>query len=361
MMDRLLAAEMKPAEAERFRKEHDIKLSQWRPASNATVPVTRVPRARFPVINVHNHFGYVGDEAAVGRAIREMDAANIRTVVNLTGLWGTALRDNVRHMVERYPGRFVACTMVDFTRIDEPDFSAHAVRSLDESYRTGARCLKVFKILGLTVKDKAGSYVAVNDPRLDPIWAKAGQLKIPVLIHVADPIAFFRPWDENNEAFLSLFRHPEWYFHGEDRAGVKRFTHEELMQQRNDIVARHPGTTFVALHYASLSHDLGAVGELLDRFPNLLVEMGARNWALGAKPNSGRKFAIKYQDRILFGTDGSFLNAKDYENWFRTLETDDDLITAYQPWGSVFGVHLPDEVLRKIYNGNAKKIFPFLQ
>jgi predicted TIM-barrel fold metal-dependent hydrolase len=223
----------------------------------------------------------------------------------------------------------------------------------------GARCLKITKVLGLYLKDRRNNFIPVNDPRMDAIWAKCGELGFPVLIHTADPIAFFRPWDAKNESYAALVQHPDWWFYGSDYTGAPRFTHEELMRQRDDIVARHRGTKFVLLHYASLSHDLAAVGRLLDRYPNVVVEMGARNWALGTSPNFGRKFAIRYQDRILFGTDGTVTDHSLYQQYFRTLETEDDFVANVlpRPWGPIYGIHLPDDVLRKIYRDNALALF----
>lgn len=338
-----------------------LRLEEWRPESNFVVSKTAVPRAMFPAVDVHNHLVFEGDRKTIAARVREMDAANVRTVVSLTGTRGEGLRRNIEELAERYPGRFIVCTQVDYRDIDDPAFLQRAARQLEKDYKVGARCLKILKELGLYLKDRSGRYVPVNDRRLDPVWAKAGEIGIPVMIHVGDPIAFFRPWDARNESYQGLLRRPQWWFYGEDHVGVKRFTHEELMTQRNEVVERHPKTTFVGLHYASLSHDLRAVGALLDRYPNLSVEMGARNWALGKVPHSGRKFAIKYQDRILFGTDAG-VSAKMYETWFRTLETDDDLVTSRSsPWAPIHGLSLPDEVLEKIYNGNAKKIFPSLR
>jgi predicted TIM-barrel fold metal-dependent hydrolase len=346
---------------ERVRAEHaDLKVQDWRPERSDLVPATRVPRAKFPIVDVHNHIAYDGNEQPIAKAIAEMDAANVRTVVALTGGWGDTLQQNIRHLQDRYPGRFVVCTQVDFNRIDEPDFSAAQARALEEAHRMGARGLKITKDLGCYVKDKSGKYVAVNDRRLDPVWAKAGELGMPVFIHTADPIGFFKPWDARNETYSSLLRSPHWWFYGEDHTSTKRFSHEELMRQRNDIVERHKKTTFVALHYASMEHDLGALSALLDKYPNMMVEMGARSWTLPSKPNTGRKFAIKYQDRILFGTDAP-IGQPMYEGYFRTLETDDDLIDTRRTWGPTFGLHLPDKVLQKIYNGNARKVLPSLQ
>ena len=349
---------------EKMKAEHDIRLREWRPESNAVVAVTRISGARYPIIDVHQHVSWPTlptDKAEVARSVEVMDRMNVQTVVNLTGGWGEPLRRSIE-AVEGYPGRFATCALPDWSKIDEPDFAEPAVRSLEQAHRLGARCLKILKILGLYLKDGSGRFVAVDDRRLDPIWAKCGELNLPVMIHTADPLSFFKPWDEKNENYVILWNRPEWYFGGPDFSGTPRFSHQELMHQRDAIVERHPGTQFVGLHYASLSHDLASLGRLLDRYPNLMVEMGARNWALGSVPNSGRKFAIQYQDRILFGTDAKMKDQL-YSEYIRTLETDDDMINFGIPrrWGVVHGVNLPDPVLRKIYRGNALKLFPFLR
>ncbi|HET8547669.1 MAG TPA: amidohydrolase family protein, partial [Bryobacteraceae bacterium] len=252
---------------EKQRAKHTLAVQDWRPVSNAVVPVTRVPRSKFPSVDVHAHISRATDTAAIGRVLKVMDDANVRTVVHLTGGFGQRLKDTIESLRTHGKGRFITCTQIDWSRIDSPTFSTEAVRGLEEAHHAGARCLKITEVLGLVVKDSSGRFVAVNDPRLDAIWAKAGELKMPVMMHIADPIAFFRPWDEKNEAYSALAQHPDWWFYGEDHEGRARFRHEELMRQRDDVVARHPKTQFVALHYGSLSHDLAAVGRLLDRFP----------------------------------------------------------------------------------------------
>ena len=343
---------------ERMKREHTLPLHEWRPVSNRVTAVTEVKRSKVPSVDIHAHLSRPSDPAEVAKAVKLMDAANVRTVVHLTGGFGEQLR-GVMKAVSAYPGRFIVCTTPDWRSINEPEFTARAVKHLVDAKAAGAECLKVTKVLGLYLKSSSGKFIPVNDQRMDPIWAKCGELGFPVLIHTADPIAFFRPWDEKNETYSALWRQPDWWFHGPDYTGTPRFTHDELMKQRDEIVARHPRTKFVALHYASLSHDLAAVGRFLDRFPNAVVEMGARNWALGTAPNSGRKFAIRYQDRVLFGTDGAVTDHALYEQYFRALETDDDSIVNVlpRPWGPIHGVRLPDDVLRKIYRDNALALF----
>jgi len=349
-------AALKPWTEEMRSRYENLLLRDWNPQRPDHVAVTRVAKARFPVIDVHNHIEASRDPASLDQAIAEMDAANVRTVVALTCGWEATLQRNIDELAGRFPGRFLICTQVDINSIDAPNFTETAIERLREAKRMGAVGIKFRKDLGCYLKDRTGSYVAVNDSRFDAVWDAAGKLGLPVMIHVADPIAFFQPWDEKNPAYPKLLKNPAFYFHGPDWAGTMRFTHDELLQQFEDILTRFPETTFCGLHYASLEHDFERLSSLLDKHPNLLIETGARNWTLGIKPNSGRKFALRYQDRIMFGTDMRIDRAV-YERFFRTLETDDDNIETDLSWGTVHGIHLPDEVLEKIYRKNAMKLF----
>ncbi len=210
-------------------------------------------------------------------------------------------------------------------------------------------------MLGLYLRDDGGKLVAVNDPRFDAIWAKCGELGIPVAIHIADPDAFFLPLDEFNEQYDALKRNPSWHFYGKDFPSKNT-----LLEQRNEILAKHPKTTFVGLHVANRSENLGEVADLLDRFPNLYVEFGARVNELGRQPYTARKFFLKYADRILFGLDRSSLSPYHYRVYFRFLETADEYFPYNHRPGlgrwQIYGIHLPDEVLRKVYYQNARRL-----
>ena len=323
------------------------------------VPVHEVERARFPVIDVHNHVNDArrssGERIPPARVIEVMDHSNLQTIVILTGMWGEYLQAVLDEMVKPYPGRFVVFTQIDWKRVDEPDFSGSMVKQIDDAVARGARGLKVLKDFGLTVRRKSGELVKVDDPELDPIWADCGRLGIPVAIHTTDPEAFFHPVNGENERFEELLHHPDWSFYGHQFPSK-----ESLLTARERVFARHSGTTFIALHVGNWPENLDYVSQQLDRLPNVVIEVGARQAEIGRQPRRAREFFEKYQDRILFGTDMTPEEGL-YRNWFRFLETADD---SFDYWGApeqgrwkIYGLNLPDEILNKVYRRNAERIF----
>jgi predicted TIM-barrel fold metal-dependent hydrolase len=340
-------------------KRKTLLLKDFEPKSMLHAAVHEVPRAKFPVIDVHNHVndpgGNHGEPIAPAEVVRRMDAANVQKIVILTGMWGDKLQGLLDKMVKPYPDRFMAFTQIDWSKIDDASFSAEMVAQIDDAVTRGARGLKVLKDLGLGVKDKSGKLIAIDDPRLDPIWEECGRLNIPVAIHVSDPEAFFHPNDKYNERYEELMSNPSWNF-----SGPQFPKKETLLAQRNHIVEKHPHTTFIALHVANWPENLDAVSSWLDKYPNMYVEFGAREAELGRQPRRAGKFFEDYQDRILFGTDHEPDPAM-YANHFRWLETADE----YFPyWGhpgqgrwEIYGMALPDGVLEKVYHKNAEKIF----
>jgi uncharacterized protein len=334
-------------------------LKDFEPHPMVHLPVHEVPRAKFPVIDMHNHVndaqGINGDKIPPADVVKTMDQANIKTIVILTGLWGEKLQGVIDTMVKPYPSRFVVFTQVDWSRIDDPQFSAEMVQQLDDAVRRGARGLKVLKDLGLGVRDKTGNLVAIDDERLDPIWEECGKLGIPVSIHSTDPEAFFTPTDKYNERYEELMHNPTWSFYG-----PKYPSKEKLLEERNHVFAKHPHTTFVALHVANWPENLDAVSAWLKKYPNMSVEFGARQAELGRQPRRARQFFLEFQDRIMFGTD-SEPEPKMYANYFRWLETGDEY---FDYWGypgqgrwEIYGMELPDAVLEKVYHKNAERIF----
>ncbi|HTR66471.1 MAG TPA: amidohydrolase family protein [Terriglobales bacterium] len=332
-------------------------LRDFHPQSMLHVPEHQVPKAKFYVIDVHNHTNDamgIGDQMPPADVVKIMDDTNVKTVVILTGMWGGKLQHIIDTMVKPYPGRFIVFTQIDWSKIDDPNFSHEMVAQLDDGVKRGARGLKVLKVLGLGVKDKTGKLITVDDPRLDPIWEECGRLGIPVSIHTGDPEAFFHPIDANNERYEELIEHPDWSFYGPQFPGL-----EELLEARNRVFARHPRTTFVSLHMG-WPENLGFVSQMLDKYPNVMVEFGAREAELGRQPHQAREFFLKYQDRIMFGTDNG-MEEEMYRNHFRWLETSDDY---FEPWGypdqgrwKIYGLELPDGVLEKIYHLNAERMF----
>ena len=336
----------------------DLKLRDFKPRAMLRVPVHEVPRARFPAIDVHNHVNDArGDDPPVDPAqlVAMMDRCNVRTIVILTGGWGERLQAVVDRMVKPYPGRFIVFTQIDWSRIDEPGFGEAMALQIRDAVTRGARGLKILKELGLVIRDKTGALVKVDDPRLDPIWAECGRLRIPVSIHTSDPDAFFLPRDGANERYDELVEHPDWSFYG-DRFPKK----QELLDARNRIFARHPGTTFIALHVANHPEDLDDVSRVLDRYPNVVVETGARHAELGRQPRRAREFFVKYQERILFGTDAHPDDAM-YHNWFRFLESADEYFDYWHSPGqgrwTISGLDLEEKVLEKVYRRNAERVF----
>ncbi len=330
-------------------------LRDFHPQAMLHARVTPIERAKFPVIDVHNHINDamgIDEHMPPEKVIQVMNAANVRTVVILTGQWGEKLQRVVDEMVKPYPGRFMVFTQIDYSKIDDPKAM---VADLDDAVRRGARGLKVLKDLGLEDRDKSGKLIAVDDPRLDPVWEECGRLGIPVAIHVTDPEAFFHPIDGHNERYEELIQHPDWSFY--DHGFPSK---EEVMAQRDHMFAKHPRTTFIALHVANWPENLDYVSQLLDRLPNVMTEFGAREAELGRQSRRAREFFLKYQNRIMFGTD-SPPSREMYSNYFRWLETDDEYFDYYgypgQGRWKIYGMKLPDPVLQKVYYRNAERIF----
>jgi predicted TIM-barrel fold metal-dependent hydrolase len=332
-------------------------LRDFQPQSMLHAGAHPVARARFPVFDVHQHVNdamRIEDRVPPPVLIQRMDALNVKTIVILTGAWGEQLQRVIDEMVKPYPGRFLVFTQIDWSRIDEPDFARAMVEQLRDSARRGASGLKVLKDLGLGVKDKSGKLIAIDDPRLDPIWEECGRLGMPVAIHSGDPEAFFHPIDGKNERYEELIEHPDWSFYGPQFPSL-----ESLLEARNRVFARHPGTTFISLHMG-WPENLDWVEQMLKRYPNVYAEFGAREAELGRQPRRTRKLFLDYQDRILFGTDNS-PEIEMYTNNFRWLETADE---QFDYWGypgqgrwKISGLQLPDSVLEKIYHLNAERMF----
>jgi len=335
-----------------------ILLKDYHPQSALHAAVHEIPRAKFPVIDVHNHTNDargIGDRVDPKELVARMDALNIKTIVILTGGWGDDLQKVLDTMVKPYPGRFMVLEQIDWSKIDDPNFSRLMVEQLDDSVKRGARGLKILKELGLGVRDKTGKLIPVDDPRLDPVWEECGRLGIPVFIHVADPEAFFHPIDASNERYEELIEHPDWSFYGHDFP-----TMEEVLAQRDRMFAKHPKTTFVALHFGNWPENLDFVDQMLAKFPNVMIETGAREGELGRQPRRTRQLILKYPDRVMFGTDEG-ASEEMYRNYFRWLETDDEYFPYAQYPGQgrwmIYGMALPDDVLEKLYHKNAERLF----
>ncbi|HLF34458.1 MAG TPA: amidohydrolase family protein [Cyclobacteriaceae bacterium] len=336
-----------------FAQSNDLKLTDWRPKSQLVVKETQVLKPRYPVIDIHNH---LGDLENTEKYLEEMDKAGVWKCVSLDGRSENDFyKEHLKVSLATARDRFIVFFRPDFTNIDAPDFGIKEADKLENAVKMGARGMKISKVLGLTVKDKSGKLVPVDDPRIDPLWARCGKLGIPVMIHVSDPKAFFTPLDKYNERYDELAAHPDWLFYGDSYPSKM-----EILEQRNRVIARHPETIFVGAHVGTLPEELHMVSNWLDAYPNFYVDIDARISDLGRQPYTARKFFIKYQDRILFGTDTE-PNAEAYRIYYRFLETDDEYFNPsgghhQQGRWNIYGVYLPDEVLEKIYNKNALKI-----
>ena len=355
-------------EQQQEKKATPLDLSQFEPRSELQVAETKIERAKFPIIDVHCHLTW--ENASKPEELLEvMNRRNIRTLVNLTGGLGAKLRDGVERFDRKFPGRFLTFTEPAWHRANEAGYAKAQADLIAQAKKDGARGLKILKTLGLYLRDTQGKLVKVDDPRFDPMWDACGQLNMPVAIHVSDPAAFFRPIDRFNERFEELNNHPDWSFHGKDFP-----SNEELLEARDRVIARHPKTKFVVLHVGNFAENLAHVAQRLDRFPNMNVELGARIGELGRQPRTARKFFDKYQDRILFGTDATpngfeypqqLYGDKLYQIYFRFLETEDEYFdyapAKVPPQGRwrIYGIGLPDGVLRKVYHANAERILGF--
>lgn len=352
LADRAFAAEAAKAEGSKVEDIRELKLRDWEPRSMLVVKETRVEKPAFPVIDAHNHLGGTRDVAA---CVAEMDAAGVRCVVNLDGGWGDRLRRELARFDEAYPGRFLTFALIDFRGIDDADWSERTAAQLEKDFQAGAKGLKFHKSLGLSYRYKDGRLVPVDDPKLDPIWELCARYGRPVMIHTADPAAFFTPLDRFNERWHELNEHPGWLFWGK---GLP--SREELLAQPLRTVERHPKTVFIGAHVVSNSEDLETVGRWLDRYPNLYADIDARINELGRQPYTARRFFLKYQDRITFGTDTP-PDREAYRVYYRFLETDDEYFDTArghhrQGFWMVYGVYLPPEVLEKVYRKNAERI-----
>lgn len=342
----------------------DLRLVDWTPRSRLSVAETRVARARVPAVDVHNHLGRWLTDGAwctpdVPALLATMDATGLETVVNLDGLWGEELDANLDRYDRAHPGRFLTFAHVDWTLLAQPDGERLVQDQLRDSAARGARGVKVWKSLGLDVRDERGELVLPDDPRVVRTLALAGDLGLPVLIHVADPRAFFDPLDATNERLDELVACPGWSF--ADRTRFPSF--ERLLDALEALLSSTPGTQYIGAHVGCVAEDLDHVERLLTVAPNLVVDIAGRLAELGRQPRRFRRLVLDHPDRVLFGTDAYPLDAEQVEVYLRFLETDDEAFdyspgSAVPPQGrwTVSGVHLPDDVLRAVYRDNARRV-----
>ena len=343
----LLAQEEKPQPA-------TMDFNEYEPKSTLMVPEHPRTRAKFPFIDVHNHQSREMSAAEAQKLVADMDRIGLTVMVNLSGGSGDAMTQGLANLKGRYPKRFVAFANVDFRKIDEPNFGRDAARQLEQDVKNGAAGLKIFKNLGMFVVDASGKRVHTDDPRLDPIWDKAGELGIPVLIHTGEPVAFWSPVDKYNERWLELVLNPR-----RARPPDRYPPFDSLMAEQHRVFRKHAKTTFINAHLGWYGADLGHLGALMDSLPNMMTELGAVIYEIGRQPRAGREFFLKYQDRIMMGKDT--YNQQEYHTYFRIFETADEYFPYYRNYHAfwrMYGMDLPDEVLKKIYYKNAIRVIP---
>jgi predicted TIM-barrel fold metal-dependent hydrolase len=338
-------------------------LENFRPKSQLVTKTTLVNQPRFPVIDAHNHlgeeFGGGWDQKPLGELLDLLDEAGVTHYVDLDGGWGEdILAAHLAHFKEGAPERFQIFGGVDWSKWESlgDGFPAWAADRLKVQKGMGAQGLKVWKPFGLHVRDHRGNLVQVDDPRLIPLWETAGDLGLPVLVHVADPVAFFDPIDETNERWEEIGAHPDWAFTSPPFPSFM-----QIMNGWFNLVKRHPNTTFIGAHVGCYAENLGWVGAMLDACPNYFIDISARLGELGRQPYTARKFFVQYQDRILYGSDMS-PDLEAYRLSYRLLETDDEYfnyntseVPAQGRWYA-YGLSLPDAVLQKVYRENALKV-----
>lgn len=332
--------------------EVTLPLSAFHPRSMLRTPVHEVPLPRFPAIDYHNHL----DAQDPARVLEIMDECGIQHIVNITMKVGDEALRIMDHYHSANAARFSTIGWMDWSGVDQADFIDLSVKRLERLVAHGAVGFKIWKDLGLSVRDASGDLLRVDDERLAPIFDRAGELGIPVMVHIGDPEAFFLPIDGDNERYEELAAHPDWGFHG------AKFSKHQLLDQRDNVFRRHPKTTFVAAHIAENSEDLQRVSALLDATPNVLVDISARASELGRQPYSARKFFLRFADRILFGAD-LVPEVEMYRLYYRFLETADEYFeypthASRQGRWNIYGLDLPEDVLRKVYRENALRLLP---
>lgn len=336
-----------------FSFSQDLTFEEYNPKSTLVVPGKIIKRAKFPFIDVHGH-QYRMTTNDMSPVIAAMDTLNLQTMVNLSGGSGERLIKAIENATTNFPGRFVVFCNVNFNDVGSEGWTENAVKQLEADVKAGAVGLKVYKSLGLRNKDINGNRVAVDDVRLDPIWAKCGELGIPVLIHSADPKSFWDDFDGDNERWLELKTRP-----GRKRGADNPAPWETIITEQHNMFKKHPNTTFINAHMGWYANNLGKLGELLDEIPNMNVGIGAIIAELGRQPRFAKAFFEKYQDRILFGKDS--WKPEEFPTYFRVLESDDEYFPyhkKYHAFWPMYGLDLSDEVLKKVYYKNALRIVP---
>jgi len=333
----------------------EMSFEDYNPKSTLVVPGKEIKQAKFPFIDVHSH----QRDMSVGKLttlLKEMESLNEGIMVNLSGGSGASLKSKIDNINESYPNRFVVFANVDFDNVGESGWGEEAAKQLEQDIKNGAKGLKIYKSLGLRYKDVNGKRLAIDDARLDPIWAKCAEMDGPVLIHAADPKSFWDDMNSDNERWLELKTHSR-----RKRSATDPAPWEQIIQEQHNVFKKHPKTKFINAHMGWYANNLPKLGKLLDAMPNMNVGIAAVIAELGRQPQNARAFFIKYQDRILFGKDS--WKPEEFPTYFRVLESNDEYFPYYKKYHAfwaMYGLNLPDEVLKKVYYKNALNLIPGL-
>nr|WP_299337875.1 amidohydrolase family protein [Allomuricauda sp.] len=332
-----------------------MSFEEYNPKSTLVVPENPVEKAKYTFIDVHSHQFRMASQD-LSELIRDMDKMNMGIMVNLSGGSGSGLRAMLKNVNDNYPNRFVIFANVDFSGVGNPGWGQAAAAQLEKDVRSGAKGLKIYKSLGLRHRDVNGNRIPVDDPRLDPVWAKCAELGIPILIHSADPKSFWDPMDKNNERWLELKTRPR-----RKRSDTNPAPWQQIIDEQHRLFKKHPKTKFINAHLGWYGNNLDRLGELMEEFPNMYTGIAAVIAELGRQPRRAKAFFIKYQDRILFGKDS--WQPSEFPTYFRVLETADEYFPyhkKYHAFWAMYGLDLPDEVLQKVYYKNALELIPGL-
>ncbi len=333
-----------------------MEFEDYDPPSTLVVPETAIKSAKFPFIDVHNHqFSMPSQD--LSKLVSEMDKLNMGVMVNLSGRGRGSdehLKGAIENVKTNYSNRFIVFTNIDLNGIDNPGWTAKTVAQVEKDVKLGANGLKIYKSQGMDNKDSKGNRIKINDPRIDPVWEKCGELGIPVLIHAADPKPFWDAHDHKNERWLELKLRSR-----RKRDATVTGAWETIIQEQHTIFKRHKNTKFINAHLGWYGNNLAKLGQLLDEIPNMYTEIGAVIAELGRQPRNAKAFLTKYQDRVMFGKDS--WNPEEYYTYFRVLETNDEYFPYYKRYHAfwkMYGLDLDDDVLRKLYYKNALKVIP---
>jgi predicted TIM-barrel fold metal-dependent hydrolase len=330
----------------------------YRPRSTVVAPEHLVPRAKYGAVDYHAHIAnMLTSQESLAAFMKQLDSIGVQLALSADNMSGERLQRAVEVVrASPYNDRVRMMTGISFQNVG-PGWAEKAVAQLEADIKAGAVGVgEIGKGLGLTTRKADGTRLKLDDPDLDPVWAAAARLNIPVFIHTADPPEFFSPLDYHNERWLELALFPDRRWYTEQYPKI-----EELFAERNRLFKKHPKTRFVAAHLAWHGNDYGRLAKLFDEHPNVYAELGAVLYDLGRQPRAARELFIKYQDRLLFGKDT--FEPSEFPYYWRVFETSDEYFDYYRDYHAfwkLYGLNLPDAVLRKVYYQNAVRITPGL-